>query len=78
VELSLKDAVIQEGTGRVLLGHLAGTGPFLEEVGPSTAVIEWVVRAEGAPAFLQIIASSAKAGVVRSEWIELSPQNQGG
>jgi hypothetical protein len=78
VELSLKDAVLQEGAMRVPLGHLAGTGPFLEEVGPSTAVVEWVVRAEGAPASLQITASSAKAGVVRSEWVELRPQNRGG
>ena len=53
------------------LGHLRGTGPFLTEVGVPSETVEWIVRAEGSPAYVQVTARSEKAGVVRSEWVEI-------
>ena len=69
--LALEGAELIEGTPRVELAHLRGTGPFLTEVGMPTETVEWIVRAEGSPAYVQITARSDKAGVVRSQWVEL-------
>ncbi len=69
--LALTGAVLEEGLSRVQLGHLSGTGPFLPEVGTPSETVEWIVRGLESPAFVQITAKSAKAGVVRSGWVEL-------
>jgi hypothetical protein len=66
--LSLEGADLVEGTPRVKLRHLRGTGPFLEDVGVTSETAEWVVRARDASASVQVTASSDKAGVVRSRW----------
>ncbi|MGD8360031.1 MAG: M14 family metallopeptidase [Gemmatimonadota bacterium] len=66
--LSLEGADLVEGTPRVKLRHLRGTGPFLEDVGVTSETAEWVVRARDASARVQVTASSDKAGVVRSRW----------
>ncbi|MCJ7627471.1 MAG: hypothetical protein MUO50_03685, partial [Longimicrobiales bacterium] len=69
--LGLEGAVLAEGFVRVQLGHLQGTGPFLREVGVPSETVEWVVRAAGSPAYVQITGRSDKAGLVRSAWVEL-------
>ncbi len=69
--LGLEGAELVEGSRRVELPHLRGTGPFLREVGPPAETVEWIVRAEGSPAHVQVTARSDKAGVVRSQWVEL-------
>ncbi len=69
--LGLDGAELVEGSPRVQLGHLRGTGPFLAEVGVPSETVEWIVRAEGAPAYVQVVARSDKGGVVRSAWVEL-------
>ena len=69
--LGLEGAELEEGTVRVQLGHLRGTGPFLTEVGVPSETVEWIVRAQGSPAYVQVTGRSDKAGVVRSAWVEL-------
>jgi hypothetical protein len=69
--LSLERAELVEGTGRVRMGHLKGTGPFLPGVGVASETVEWVVRPEGMPAYVQVTVRSDKGGVVRSAWVEL-------
>jgi hypothetical protein len=69
--LGLEGAELVEGNVRVELAHLRGTGPFLTDVGVPTEVVEWIVRAERSPAYVQVTARSDKAGVVRSHWVEL-------
>ena len=71
VILGLEGAALEEGTVRVQLGHLRGTGPFLTEVGVPSETVEWIVRAQGSPAYVQVTGRSDKAGVVRSAWVEL-------
>jgi hypothetical protein len=53
------------------MGHLKGTGPFLPGVGVASETVEWVVRPEGMPAYVQVTVRSDKGGVVRSAWVEL-------
>jgi hypothetical protein len=69
--LRLKGAELLEGNMRVETPHLGGIGPFLEEVGSASAAVEWIVRAEGPDASIQVTARSPKGGVVRTPWVEL-------
>jgi len=69
--LGLEGAELQEGTARVALGHIRGTGPFLLELGVPSETVEWIVQAQGSPAYVQVTARSDKAGVVRSAWVEI-------
>jgi len=69
--LDLEGAQLEEGASRVQLSHLRGMGPFLTEVGLGSETVEWIVRASGSPASVRVTARSDKAGVVRSQWIEL-------
>jgi hypothetical protein len=69
--LGLRGAELSEGRMRVETVHLRGTGPFLTEVGPASESVEWIVRAVESPAYVRVTARSVKAGVVRSEWIEV-------
>ncbi len=69
--LALERAELVEGAARVKLGHLKGTGPYLPEVGVGAETVEWIVRPNGTPAYIQVTARSDKAGLVRSAWVEL-------
>jgi hypothetical protein len=69
--ISLEGAALVEGAGRVKLGHLRGTGPFLPGVGVASETVEWVIRPEGMPAYVQVTVRSDKGGVVRSAWVAL-------
>ncbi len=69
--LGLKGAELLEGSGRTEAAHLRGTGPFLTEVGPASEAVEWIVQVLESPAYVQVTAASVKAGVVKSEWIEV-------
>jgi hypothetical protein len=71
--LALKGAEVVKGEPRVKLDHLRGTGPFLPGVGVAGETVEWIVRAPGGKGYMQVTARSDKAGVVRSEWVELPP-----
>jgi hypothetical protein len=71
LHLGLEGATLEEGSPRVPLAHLRGTGPFLTDVGEASETVEWIVRASGSPAYVQVTATSPKAGVVRSQWVEL-------
>jgi hypothetical protein len=69
--LEVEAGVVEGGASRVDLGHLRGTGPFLEDVGGSSEVVEWIVHSEGSSARARVHVHSDKAGVVRSQWVEL-------
>jgi hypothetical protein len=71
LQLGLEGAEVEEGALRVQLGHLTGTGPFLLDVGVPTETVEWIVRTQESPAYVQVTARSDKAGVVESAWVEL-------
>lgn len=71
VVLGLDGAEIVEGTSRVALEHLRGTGSFLPGVGSEAGSVEWVVQVGRAPAYVQVTGWSDKAGVARSAWVEL-------
>ena len=69
--LGLEGAEIVEGSERVQVGHLQGTGPFLTDIGAASEVVEWIVQAHGPSSYVQVTARSHKAGVSRSEWVEI-------
>ena len=74
VELDTGEGVeIVEGEGRVNAGHLAGSGPYIADVGPRQRTVRWVVRVAagaGTPA-VRVVAASDKAGTVRSDWVTI-------
>jgi hypothetical protein len=72
LSIHLDGAELTEGTTRVNVGHLAGTGPFLPGLAPSDATVTWRVRATGPNATIQVRAASDKAGVRRSEVVDIS------
>lgn len=69
--LGLEGAELVDGSERVGLGHLSGTGPFLTDVGAATLSVDWIVQVKGPTSYVQVTARSEKAGVVRSEWVEI-------
>lgn len=69
--VELEGAELVEGEARVDIGHLAGTGPFVPEVAERTGGASWTVRATGPGARVRVVATSEKAGTVRSEWFDL-------
>ncbi len=71
LSLGLQGAELIEGSGRVQLGHLRGTGPFLTDIGMPSETVEWIVQAQEGTAYVQVTGRSDKAGVVRSMWVEL-------
>ena len=71
LSLFMEGAEISEGVARVKLGHIRGTGPFLNDLGVSSETVEWIVRSLGGDAHIQVVASSDKGGTVRSGWVEL-------
>lgn len=72
LELDGAELVDGPGAARVNVGHLAGTGPFLEGLAPDEAVATWRVRPTGPRATVRVVAVSEKGGTVRSEVLELS------
>ncbi len=58
-----------EGRARVDLGHLAGTGPFLTDVGPRERSATWRLRPlpDATSRTLRVVAASDKAGTVRTD-----------
>lgn len=71
VTLGVQGASIDEGPGRISLRHLAGSNPFLADVGVPSETVEWVVRVREAPAYIQVTGRADKGGIARSRWIEL-------
>jgi hypothetical protein len=71
VLLALQGAEIAEGSARIGLGHIRGTGPYLPGVGPPAEAVKWIVKPTGESAYIQVTASSDKAGSVRSGWVEI-------
>jgi hypothetical protein len=71
VLLALQGAEITEGSARIALGHIRGTGPFLPGVGSPAEAMKWIVKPTGEAAYIQVTASSDKAGSVRSDWVEI-------
>ncbi len=71
LNLGLQGAELEEGSSRIQLGHLKGKGPFLVEVGVASETVEWIVRTEGSPAYVQVTAQADKGGVARSGWVEI-------
>jgi len=69
--LALEGAVLVEGAPRVKLGHLRGTGSFLQEIGAPSGTVTWIIRPQAGTAYVQVTAGSDKAGVVRSAWVEV-------
>ena len=69
--LSLEGAELVQGSRRVQLGHLRGTGPFLPRVGVASETVEWIVRELGPGAHVQVSGESDQAGQVRSAWVAL-------
>ncbi len=55
-----------QGPARLRLGHLRGTGPFLQRVGPATRTASWTVEGTGR---VRVVAHSGPGGVHRSAWI---------
>lgn len=71
LSLSMDGARILEGRPRVRVGHLQGTGAFLEDVGVPFETVEWIVQPVEANPRIRVTAASPKGGVVRSAWVEL-------
>ncbi len=71
VTLELEEAELVSGSPRVVLEHFRGAGPYLEEVGESSQSAEWTVRRLSAGARARVVVRSDKAGVARSEWVEI-------
>jgi hypothetical protein len=69
--LALKGAELEEGPSRQVLSHLRGMGGYLRDVGEASGEAAWTLRVTGQPAYVQVTARSDKAGVTRSEWIEI-------
>ena len=69
--LGLDGAELVEGSLRVQLRHLRGTGPFLTDVGVAAETVEWIVRPAGGAGRVQVTARSDKGGLARSAWVEL-------
>jgi hypothetical protein len=71
LNLGLQGGELVEGSARVRVGHIKGSGSFLPGVGIPSATAEWIVQANESPAFVLVTARSDKAGVRRSGWVEL-------
>jgi murein tripeptide amidase MpaA len=69
VTLELDGADLVAGEPRVVVDHLRGQGPFLQEAGEPMVELEWRVRPASPRARVRVVARSDKAGVVRSEWV---------
>lgn len=83
LSIELEGLELVDGPTRADVGHLAGTGPFIADVGPRTRTMTWRVRetpggaASGAGPGVRITAASDKAGTLRSEWIRVRRSGPG-
>jgi hypothetical protein len=71
VTLRYRGADIVDGTARRVLGHLAGSNPFLRAVTERSRTVSWIVRPVDEDAAVQVIARSDKGGTVRSGWVQV-------
>ncbi len=65
VTIEFDGGELVEGLERTDAGHLAGTGPYIADVGPSSRILSWTVRstrADGGLPSVSILAQSDKAG----------------
>jgi hypothetical protein len=69
--LSLEGAELVQGPRRVQLGHLSGTGPYLQGIGVTSETVEWIVRKLEPEANVQVLGNSDQSGQARSAWVEL-------
>ena len=59
---------VVDGPARQVLGHLAGSNPILQGAPDTSKTVTWIVRPTGQERGVRVIASSDKAGTVRSAW----------
>jgi hypothetical protein len=71
VELELEGAGLVEGSRRISLRHLRGTGPYLAEVGVPSETVTWMVEASSGSPRVRVVGYADKGGVARSSWMEL-------
>jgi hypothetical protein len=70
--LELEGAEIVDGPARRVVGHLAGSNPYLRAVTERERSVAWTIRPTGpGPARVRVVAASDKAGTRRSDWIEV-------
>lgn len=69
VTLSHPGLEIVEGTARTVIGHLAGSNPFLEAASERSRTVSWIVRSVGDERAVRVTAQSDKAGTVRTGWV---------
>lgn len=63
--------VVEDGSGRRTIGHLAGSNPYTDAVAERSRAVEWIVVRESPDAEIRITIDSAKGGVVRSGAVRL-------
>ena len=59
---------IIDGTARRVVGHLAGSNPFLQGAMDASRSVSWIVRPTGEERAVRVTAASDKGGTVRSGW----------
>jgi hypothetical protein len=60
---------IVDGTARRVVGHLAGSNPFLEGVTERSKTVSWIVRPLGGEQAVRVTVQSDKGGTARSGWV---------
>ena len=58
--------VVTDGTPRRVVGHLAGSNPYLQAVKERARTVSWIVRPDGPGAWVRVVAGSDKSGVRRT------------
>lgn len=69
--LEARGAVVTDGTPRRVVGHLAGSNPYLQAVKERARTVSWIVRPEGPGASVRVVAGSDKGGVRRTGEVSL-------
>jgi murein tripeptide amidase MpaA len=69
--LLTRGAEIMDGRSRRVVGHLAGSNPFLRAVTERSRTVSWRVRPTGEGAAVRVRVKSDKGGTVRSGWVRL-------
>ena len=72
--ITLENAEMQEGAGRIRMGHLAGAYPVPDRDRPSAATARWKVRPTSPGAAVQVTIISQKGGTLRTDRIPLGDQ----
>lgn len=70
--LEVEGGTVVDGPARRVVGHLAGSNPYLEAATDRERAVSWVVRPDGAgPVRVRVVARSEKGGVDRSAWVQV-------